>query len=241
MKYTLFSWPVVIVLFTSLMLFNSCNFIIDRLGPEVDEIRSVKNFNKLEITSGIDVRLSQGNEQKVIIYASEDIIDEVQTNVVNDILKISVNRLWFRGGANVKADVTFTELTSIDVSAGSDVESEGVITFGNIDIEASSGSDLKLNLEASSLYLRVSSGSDAYLKGRTRNLEAKASSGSDIHAYDLEVEDAILECSSGSDIKTFVNGTLNVKASSGSDVHYKGSPRLMDVNTSSGADLIKTD
>ena len=45
----------------------------------------------------------------------------------------------------------------------------------------------------------------------------------------------------GSDVKAFVKETLNVKASSGSDVHYRGNPNLMDVHTSSGADIIKID
>jgi hypothetical protein len=126
------------------------------------------------------------------------------------------------------------------VSAGSDIESEGLITFRDLDIEASAGSDLKLNLEATSVSLRVSSGSDARLQGSARNFESVASSGSDINAYDFEVENATLECSSGSDVKVFVTETMNVKASSGSDVHYRGDPKLLDVNTSSGADLIKT-
>jgi hypothetical protein len=44
-----------------------------------------------------------------------------------------------------------------------------------------------------------------------------------------------------SDVKAYVTESMNVNASSGSDVHYRGNPRLIDVNTSSGADLIKSD
>ena len=61
------------------------------------------------------------------------------------------------------------------------------------------------------------------------------------NGYDFEVENATLECSSGSDVKAHVTKTLNVKASSGSDVKYRGNPELLDINTSSGSDLNKID
>jgi len=226
-------------LVTSIAFISSCYFAFDNLGPMAEEERNVPDFDRLKVTSGIDVTLAQGNRHRVIIKANEDLIDDVETEVVNGTLKLNVDRKWFRGGGSVEAEITFVELDMIDVSAGSDVESDGLLEFEDLDIEASSGSDLKLNLEAYSVQLRTSSGSDADLKGAARDFEAKASSGSDINAYDFEVENAILECSSGSDIKTHVTRTMKVKASSGSDVHYRGDPELLEVNTSSGADLIK--
>jgi hypothetical protein len=226
---------------SSLLFITSCYFAFNNLGPIVDEERNVGEFSKLKVSTGIDVKLSQGNRHMVIIKANEDIIDDVETEVVNGTLKVYVDRSWFRGGGSIDAEITFVELNSIDVSAGSDVESEGLLTFNEVEIEASSGSDLKLNMEASSVNLRISSGSDANLKGSARNFKAKASSGSDIHAYDFEVENAMLECSSGSDVKAHVTETLSVKASSGSDIYYRGDPKLMDVSTSGGSDLHKRD
>jgi hypothetical protein len=225
---------------STLMLITSCYFA-GNLGPMTDEERNVPDFDRLKVSSGIDVKLSQGNRHQVIIRANEDIIDDVESEVVNGTLKLNVDRNWFRGGASVKAEITFVELNSIDVSAGSDVESEGLLTFEDLEIEASAGSDLRLNLEAYEVKLRTSSGSDANLKGAATYFEARASSGSDISAYDFEVENAVLECSSGSDVKANVSRTMKVKASSGSDIHYRGDPDLLEVNTSSGADLTKVD
>jgi len=225
----------------SLIFITSCYFALDKLGPMVEEERNVSEFSKLKVSSGIDVKLSQGYQHNVIVKANEDIIDDVETEVVNGTLRLTIDRNWFRGGATVKADITFVDLNSIDISAGSDLESEGLLSFNDLDIGASAGSDLKLNLEANSVSMRTSSGSDASLQGYARNFEAKASSGSDINAYDFEVENATLECSSGSDVKAFVTESLNAKASSGSDIRYRGDPKLLNVNTSSGADLTKID
>src|SRR5210317_604667 len=109
---------------SSLMLITSCYFA-SNLGPVVEEERNVPDFNGLKVSSGIDVRLSQGNRHRVIIKGNEDIIDDVESEVINGTLKLTVDRSWFRGGATVNAEITFVELNSIDVSAGSDVVSEG--------------------------------------------------------------------------------------------------------------------
>jgi hypothetical protein len=233
-RLSIFNFSII----SAMLLASSCYFNTN-LGPIVDEERRVSDFNKLKVSSGIDVKLSQGSQHQVIIKANEDIIDDVVTEVSNGTLKLTIDRRWFGFGGNVDAEITYVELNSIDVSAGSDVESVGLISFDEVDIEASSGSDLNLNLEAYSVYLRASSGSDAKLEGSAREFTARASSGSDISAFDFEVEHASLECSSGSDVKAYVTGTLNVKASSGSDVTYRGNPELRDINTSSGSDLNK--
>jgi len=220
------------------LTFQSCVYSNRGFGDTIEEERNVGDFSALRVSSGIDVTLSQGNRTQVIIIADEDDMEDVKTEKVGDELRLSMDRSWFRR-SHVEARITFVNMESLDVSAGSDVESEGVLNFKDIKLEASSGSDLKLTMEANEVNLRTSSGSDASLGGSARNLIARASSGSDINAYDFEVEQAELELSSGSDVKIWVTGSLTVDASSGSDVYYKGDPELLNINTSSGSDVNK--
>jgi hypothetical protein len=225
-------------LLISVLIFHSCVFSNGNFGPSVEEERKVDPFNALRVSSGIDITLSQGNRTRVILIADEDVINDVKTEVIGDELRLSVDGNWFRRG-RVEARITFVTLESLDVSAGSDVESEETLQFEDLKIEASSGSDIKLSFNAKEVDLRASSGSDATLQGSAQRLFAKASSGSDINAYDFEVENAELELSSGSDVKVWVTGSLEVDASSGSDVYYKGDPELLNINTSGGSDVNK--
>lgn len=236
-SYFRMAWINIYMLMTVLIL-QSCVFSNGSFGPTTEEERNVGSFNAIRVSSGIDIILSQGNQTKVIIIANKDIIDDVNSEVIGDELRLSVDGNWFRRG-HVEAHITFVEIESLDVSAGSDVESEGRLQFENVKIEASSGSDIKLEIEAREVNLRASSGSDANLKGSAQRLYAKASSGSDINAYELEVENGVLELSSGSDVKAWVTGSLEVDASSGSDVYYKGDPELLNINTSGGSDVNK--
>lgn len=237
--YTKHHFLSLFILLTGIsFLSNACVYSNGGFGPDVEEERPVGDFDGIRVSSGIDVKLSQGREARLIIIADEDLIDDVESEVVNGTLELSVDRNWFRRG-NVEALITFVDIELLDVSAGSDVESDQLLKFGKIEIKASSGSDIELSLEASDISLRVSSGSDAELEGRSGKFYAKATSGSDIDAYDLETTDAVLELSSGSDVKIRVTGSLEVNATSGSDVHYRGEPEVVNINTSSGADVTK--
>ena len=232
----IFSLTVIIVMLTYPLM--SCVYSTN-LGPTEDDERNVGDFDGIKVSTGIDVVLSQGPREKVLVRASEDIIDDVVTEVDNGVLKVYLDtRKWFNFG-RVEVFITFVDIDMLDVSSGSDVEASGLLKFNEVEIEASSGSDIEMELEARSVGLRASSGSDANLKGTARNFTAKASSGSDIDAYDFEVENAFLECSSGSDISIWVTESLDVKASSGSDVTYRGDPVTQNINTSGGSDVNK--
>jgi hypothetical protein len=228
----------ILLIFLTLLFFQSCMYSRGDFGPRTEELRKVGNFTALKVTSGIDLTLIQGDRAEVVIIASEDMLENVESEVVNNELRLSVDGSWFNLNG-VEARVTFVNLDKLDISAGSDVESENLLKFRDISIEASSGSDLKLNMEASEVELRVSSGSDASLSGSAGRLFAKASSGSDINAFDFEVKNAVLELSSGSDVKVWVTGSLEVDASSGSDVYYKGDPETLNIDTSGGSDVNK--
>lgn len=236
MKTTTQRKAILLSLILSIIFFNSCYYSSNGSGRIEKQVRNVGHFSGINVTSGIDIYLSQGSEASVTIRADEDIIDDVETEVIHDELRLSVDRKWFRFN-HVEAYITFVEINKLDVNAGSDVKSEHPLHFDDLDLEISSGSDVNINLDANQLHMRASSGSDARLEGTIVNFYAKASSGSDINAYDLKTENAELDCSSGSDVRIWVTGSLTIDASSGSDIYYRGNPQVENISTSSGSDV----
>lgn len=203
--------------------------------------RKVKEFTGIQVSSGIDLYLTMGNEEKVTIVADNEIIDDIVTEVKNGILNIYMkNRLqFFRLFRlnNMKAYVTAKLLEELDASAGSDVVSENTITGNSLKVHLSSGSDLKMDVDISNLSLKSSSGSDAKLTGRAENFDADASSGSDINASGLKTRVCHVEASSGSDASVYVTDEIVAHASSGSDISYQGNPQNKDTHESSGGDI----
>ena len=205
------------------------------------EKRNVKNFNGIKVSTGIDLYITMGNAEEVKIVADDDIIDDIVTEVKDGTLHIYLEKNnWFNWGRfneTRKAYVTVTQLGLIDASSGSDVRSENTLKGDELDIEASSGSDIYLDLIYKNVSLKTSSGSDAKITGKAKYFSASASSGSDIVARDFETEKCQVKASSGSDATVNVSDELVAKASSGADIRYYGNPRSKDTNESSGGDI----
>ena len=205
--------------------------------------RQISGFHGITISSGIDLQLTQKNIEEVIVEADSGDLDKIITKVENGILKIYIkDKSW--SGLNWKSKsrkvfVSFKTLDQLDVSAGSDVNSESVLKLDKLKLEVSSGSDVKLELDANELTVESSSGSDVSLSGKVAFIQAAASSGSDIDAEDLVSKKCMANVSSGSDIKVNVTDELDANASSGGDILYSGNPKIKNIKESSGGDVNK--
>lgn len=204
------------------------------------EIRKVNDFNAVKVSSGIDLYLTMGETEAVKVIADNDIIDEIITEVKDGTLRIYMKKntwFWWKVSKSRKVYVTVKELNSIDASSGSAVKSENTLKGDNLKVEASSGSDVEIDVFYKSLSVDTSSGSDAKLSGKVKTLKAEASSGSDIKAQNLESKICKVKVSSGSDATVTVTDELYAKASSGGDIRYYGNPDIKDTDESSGGDV----
>ena len=202
------------------------------------QTRQLTGFHGVSVSSGIDLFLTQKNVEEVVVEANSDDMDKIITKVEGGILKIYIKEnSWFGIGWNNrprKVYVSFIMLDKLHASAGSDVNSTSVLKLNNLDCDVSSGSDVKLDVEANELHVGSSSGSDITLKGKATTLHADASSGSDINAGDLESKNCKASVSSGADIHVNVTDELDAHASSGGDISYSGNPKSKNINKSSG-------
>ena len=201
-----------------------CHHSRPRHPPENTETqtRETKSFHGIKVSTGIDLYLSQGDNEKITVEADDDIIDDLVTVVKDGILKIYMEKNFsWRWHTTRKVYVTFRDLDLLDASSGSDVESKEPLHVKTLKIEASSGSDIELEVNADELYVKTSSGSDADLKGRTNFLKASSSSGSDLNAAELHTRVCEVSASSGSDASVYVTERINAKASSGADIRLQ--------------------
>jgi hypothetical protein len=208
--------------------------------------RPVSNFTGLNVSSGIDVYLTQGGSEKLTLEVKGIDEDEVKSEVKNGVLRLYIDRKgmmnWNFGRNNyVKAYLTFKQLSNLQASGGADVFGQGTLSFKDLHLEASGGSDVKLDLKADELNVSASGGADATLQGSARTLNASGSGGADLDARKLTVETCNANSSGGSDV--YVNATkeLSMKASGGADIYYYGSAKVLAKSESGGADIKRKD
>lgn len=205
-------------------------------GNVTKTTRTVNSFSGVSASSGVDVYLFQGDENKVVVEADENLQDCIIVRIEGSTLKCYID-CNVRRSTKMNVYVNFTELNSISASSGSDVYGETLLVTDQLWINASSAADVKIETIAGNITAKASSGSDIVLKGKAGNFTAEASSGSDIKAKALNANSCKLNASSGSDINVTVSDYIDAKASSGSDIVYYGNPKKEFINASSGADI----
>nr|WP_299343030.1 head GIN domain-containing protein [Allomuricauda sp.] len=219
---------------------SSCNFDINfgtgkkGNGVVVEETRNVpEDFTVVTAAEGLDVFVTQDKDFSISVEADENVIDLIATDINEGRLKIhTVENI---GRATKKIYVTLPEIQGLRSSSGADLIVQNVIQVEKIDLDASSGSDLKVELVATEVSADASSGADIKLSGKGEVLYVDASSGADVRAREFEVKRCNAEASSGSDISVNVSESLMAEASSGADISYTGEASVQKKKSASGS------
>lgn len=218
-------------------------FVVTGLSANAQQTKnvSVKNFNAISVSSGIDLYLTQGNTETLNIKSDNETLENVvvEQNDGTLTIKFKDGVKWSRMLKNrmIKVYVDYKTLTAISASGGADVYTQNQMKADKMAIRSSGGSDLKLNLICNNLVIESSGGSDIDLKGKAENMTLQASGGSDIDAYDFITEYAKVSASGGSDINIFVNKGLEASASGGADVSFKGNAALKKTSSSKSGEV----
>lgn len=235
---------------TSINLFITLLFCVtatqaQQINDPNAEVRNVGSFTSVSVSSGIDLYLTPGNEETVVVSASDEKYrDRIKTEVKDGHLKIyieyksNIQISWNSSKRKMKAYVSFKTLKGISASGGSDVSIlNGSVKNSDLDISLSGGSDLTGSIEVNTLKLNQSGGSDCDLRGSADEAKVTISGGSDLDAYGLSMNNCVLSASGGSDAKLNVSTKLNATASGGCDVDVKGKCEI--VKSTSGASEVK--
>jgi hypothetical protein len=199
---------------------------------------TVSNFNSIGVSSGIDLYLTQGSTESLVIKGDNDLIKDVvveqKGSSINIKYKDGINWSRLFKNQSIKVYVSFKTLKSLAASGGSDVYSQNLLKAESFSLAASGGSDIKLNLNCKDLSVATSGGSDVELKGSGENLSVSTSGGSDLDAFGYTVVNARVSASGGSDANVNVSKALEANASGGSDVNYKGNAVVKKSASKSG-------
>lgn len=235
---------IVVTTLLSLSLF-SCNFDINinpgvkGNGNVVTEERNVNEpFSIIRATEGLNVLLTQGDDEIIIVEADENLQNIILTEIKDGVLKIHAKENIGKATSK-KVTVYFKEVSEIISTSGSDIYATNTIEADNLKIRSSSGSHMKLELSANTIDCETSSGGSLNLSGTTQTLTASASSGSSIRAGELTAESSQVKASSGANITVNTTKELMASASSGADIQYYGNPSKVSAKDSASGSVRK--
>jgi len=203
--------------------------------------RNVSGFHAIEVSSAIDLYLSQSDNEAVAVSARDTKYrDRIRTEVKDGVLKIWYDNegwRWDSGNRKLKAYVSFKTLDKLFASGASDVYVDGAITGTKLEIRLSGASDFKGAVKLSELRIDQSGASDVSINGSVAIVSIDASGASDVKGYDLVTDSCSVKASGASDIRISVNKELNAHVSGASSVHYKGDAVIHELHSSGASNV----
>ncbi|MFD0761067.1 head GIN domain-containing protein [Lutibacter aestuarii] len=229
----------ILLITTTSCFIDGFNGIKGNGNVQSEDRKISSNFETIKVQQGINLYLTQGSKTDLSVEADENIIDLLITEVKNNELKVYFEKNVYRAKAR-NVYLTAKQISGIYTSSGASVKSENTLNVQTLDLDSSSGSSIKIHVNADDVTSETSSGANMDLFGKTNTFSARASSGSSIDADELVAEVAYANASSGANIDINVTEKLTAKASSGGDIDYEGNPTDINKNTSSGGSVSRS-
>jgi hypothetical protein len=152
-------------------------------GNTLTELRPLTGFTRVEVEGSTDVTVSQGSTFKVEVKAYSNLLPQLETKVVNGVLKIVYKTGTSVSNDNSEVTITMPALTKfiasgsskVDIASGSADNFEAVI-LGSANIHAFgfTAKDARITIEGSGdaklsvtekLYARITGSGTVYYKG----------------------------------------------------------------------------
>ena len=197
------------------------------------------SFSAINVSDGIDLYLTQGNEESIAVSASDEkYMERFKTVVEDGTLKLYFDNKglsWVNSGKRkLKAYVSFKTLQKLHASSGSDVIVKGTLQVDKLQCSVSSGAHLGGQVDIGELEVSQNSGAEIEISGKTDKLHVDVSSGAIFKGFDLGANFCEAKASSGGGVRVTVNKELNAKANSGGGIRYKGDAVIKDLSVDSG-------
>ena len=157
-------------------------------GDVVKEERNIEAFDEIQISGAYTVYLTQGNTEKLVIEADENLIDLIITKVVDGKLKI-YNKEDFRDPQKLDIYLTFVDIDELSASGAVEIESMNKFTLNELSLDASGATEIFLNIELKELNAELSGASEFEIVGFAKEVDIEISGASELDASDFKVEE----------------------------------------------------
>ncbi|GAB0155739.1 hypothetical protein CHRYSEOSP005_10010 [Chryseobacterium sp. Alg-005] len=217
------------------------------------------DFDEIEVSQAIEAEIVKSDQEKVVISAPENIIDEIlvdnnggklhihykpgirvmnNNRVTAKIFTKDFSKLAANSAASIVVKDKFTqEKTDVEISSAGKIS--GDMEANDFDISVDSSGNFEGKIWAVDLDVDGSSAASISMSGKAKNAEISSSSASSVSAKEVVVDNLRAEASSGASIQISAVSKIDAEASSGGsvNVYKKGNVTTVTKNESSGGSV----
>ena len=205
------------------------------------ENRQVDDFTYVSFGVSGDLVIIQGSKSEVILEGDEEVLENIETIVTGDKLKIkskSNDWSWWGNSNKIRATVTLKDFTGVNVSGSGDVTNRGTLKGGDVELRVSGSGEIELAMQANDVDCRISGSGNIDLSGSGKTGSLSISGSGDLDASDFELETMSISISGSGGASVYATKELDSRISGSGTVRYKGDPDKVS-NRSSGSGKLR--
>lgn len=216
---------------------TSCEKVVGK-GPVVVEDRHTATFDGLVVEVPADTYFSQDTVFKVALHAQENILDEIETTVINNNLHIRFrhSNTRIRSNEGITIYVSGPDVRSLAVDGSGYLEASAPITPANLSLQVEGSGSIRINhVTTTEINAGIDGSGSVHVNSGTANAaKARISGSGSMDLSGVMVKEADAGISGSGNIKVFATETLRANISGSGTVFYKGTPTVTTKVSGSG-------
>ncbi|MBP6977274.1 MAG: DUF2807 domain-containing protein [Bacteroidales bacterium] len=201
-------------------------------GNVIQEARELPAFDKIKVGGILELQLSQGSVQKVMVEVDDNLLSNIKTVVEDQTLTISTEKI--HDFSKLLVHVTLPDLTYLNASGASQVSGATPLEVQYLMIDGSGAAEIDLELLVQVLESKLSGAAQMHLTGSADSHKSDLSGAASLEAFDLETQTTIITASGATTGEVSGIKELTIDTSGAGEVKYNKEPETLITNPSKG-------
>ena len=201
--------------------------------------RAASGYHGVAISGSIELFLTQGNDESVVVSADDPkwrdrIVTEVRDGILHIYLenrsKIQID--WGKNSRGLRAYVSIKDIDYLSSGGSGKVHVDGNLKSDNLKINISGSGNLECGLAVKDLSVGLSGSANVDLKGNAENSDFHISGSGNIRSYDFATAFCKASISGSGNVKITVSKELSAHISGSGNIFIKGDGMIRDYSAS---------
>lgn len=237
---------------TSMILLSFCSFMsygqwnmgrqVKGNGNVISETRTTTNYESIKISGFFDVDLVAGKEGSITIKGEENILDYIDVEVIDNVLKIGTEKGYnfkLSPGKSVHITIPFETINALFLSGSGDITSKNIIKTDTFEANLSGSGNLKLTVDTQNFNMSLTGSGDIDLQGTADKLITSISGSGNIDTTQLKSKIVTVSISGSGNTKVNCSESLHARVSGSGDIVYYGDPAKKDTKVTGSGEINK--
>jgi len=214
----------------SLFLCGCGGGVVSGSGGVISESRLISNINSVIMGGSGELIVLQGDAEKLIVTADDNILPYINTDVKDGVLSLQLdsNPLSpiYEPSQPIKFELTIKSISALDVSGSGDVSAPS-LSIDNLSLTSNGSGSIQLeHLIADNLIFTSNGSGITAINGQVQTQQIGMNGAGTYDAGGLKSRRVEAEVNGSNQIVIWVSENLNVAGNGNSTINYYGTPKV---------------